>query len=38
MIALFAVVLGIMLVLGVPLKGIGIFVLICGVLALALAK
>jgi hypothetical protein len=36
MIGLFAVALGIMLLLGVPLPGIGIFVLICGVLALTL--
>lgn len=38
MIALFAVALGLMLLFGVPLKGIGIFVLIAELLALVLAK
>lgn len=38
MIALAAVAVGLMLLFGVPIKGIGMFVLIAGVLALVLAK
>lgn len=38
MIALAAVFLAILMLIGVPLKGIGIFVLILGVIGLALQK
>jgi hypothetical protein len=38
MIGLAAVVLGIMMLLGVPLKGIGFFVLIFGVIGMSLQR